>query len=200
MSNEKHTIAFFDFDGTITNKDTLLGFIFFSIPFYKILIGSFILLPVLLRFFLKIDDNSKSKEKVYTYFFSGIRENILLGQGSAYALKKIPGIARIEALRKIYWHKSQGHEVVVVTASAEYWVRPWTNNNSIHLIATKLEVIDGVVSGKYQGLNCHGNEKVDRIHKVFDLDKYDDIYAYGDSSGDLSMLRLANHSFFKTFK
>ena len=86
------TIAFFDFDGTVTKKDTLFGFIINSFSPFEITKAVIFLSPVLLKFLFKIENNSTSKEKVFCYFFRGIPEEKMLSMGANYALKKLPKI------------------------------------------------------------------------------------------------------------
>ena len=67
----KKGIAFFDFDGTITKKDTLLEVIKFqkgTLAFYT---GFFLLSPYLVAMKMKILSNQMVKEKVLKYFFGG---------------------------------------------------------------------------------------------------------------------------------
>jgi HAD superfamily phosphoserine phosphatase-like hydrolase len=103
-------------------------------------------------------------------------------------------------MEKIHWHQKEGHRIVIVSASMKCWLDAWCKNNHIELISTKLEVIDGKLSGKFATKNCHGIEKANRIREMFDLGNYDHIYAYGDSSGDREMLALADESFYKPFR
>ena len=112
----------------------------------------------------------------------------------------IDKIVRPKAIEKINWHKNQGHKVVVVSASIECWLRPWCEKNGLELIATKLEIKDDIVTGKLLSKNCYGVEKVNRIKELYNIEKYDYIYAYGDSSGDKQMLELAHEKFYKPFR
>lgn len=56
------------------------------------------------------------------------------------------------------------------------------------------------LSGYFATPNCYGAQKAIRIKARYDLAKYDEIYAYGDSKGDREMLALATHAFYKNFK
>ena len=60
-------------------------------------------------------------------------------------------------------------------------------------------MIDNFLTGKFQGKNCFGPEKVSRIKNKFDLKKVKKIYAYGDSTGDSEMLELADYKYLKYF-
>lgn len=66
-----------------------------------------------------------------------------------------------------------------------------------NFIATKLEQKDGKLTGKFNGNNCYGTEKVLRIKEKYNLKEFEKIYAYGDSKGDREMLALAHEGYFK---
>jgi len=107
---------------------------------------------------------------------------------------------RQSALQEIRRHLQNGTKVVIVSASPENWIAPWCRQYGIDIIATKLQVINGKITGKIEGKNCHGYEKVKHILKRYNLSQYNKIYAYGDTPGDLPMLALSTHSFYKPFK
>jgi phosphoserine phosphatase len=71
---------------------------------------------------------------------------------------------------------------------------------SAELIATKLQVKNGLITGKLQGENCKGKQKVICIRERWDLETYDQIYVYGDSPADRPMMALATRSFYKPFR
>lgn len=103
-------------------------------------------------------------------------------------------------LQKLKWHQAHGYQIVIVSASTEYWLKPWTIGMGFDLLATQLDIKDKKLTGCYLGENCHGEEKVLRIEASYDLAKFDKIYAYGDTSGDKPMLELAQEQFFKPFR
>jgi len=90
--------------------------------------------------------------------------------------------------------------VVIVSASAQDWIKDWCAETGVSMIATKLEVKEGKITGKIEGNNCHGKEKVRRINETYNLSDYNEIYCYGDSRGDKPMLGLGNISFYKPFR
>jgi len=193
-------LALFDFDGTITKDDSFLKFIRFVVGDFRFFIGFLLLLPILILYKLKIIPNHKAKEIVLRYFFKGYKEDEFKKVANKYSLNHIKTILRSSAMEKINWHKENGHKVVVVSASIDCWLRPWCEENDLELLATKLEIKDVKITGKLLSKNCYGIEKVNRIKESYDLEKYDYIYAYGDSSGDKEMLALANEKYYKFFK
>ncbi len=193
-------IAFFDFDGTITKKDSLVEFIKFSIGSFQYYKGLLALSPMLLTYKLKIIPNHIAKEKLIAYFFKGWDSTRFQDIASSYSIDGIDKILRSRAIEKIVWHIEKGHEVVVVSASMEAWLKDWCKNNNLQLLATKLEVIDGQMTGRFSTKNCYGIEKVNRIKENFNLTDYEHVYAYGDSLGDKEMLSIADKKHYKYFE
>jgi HAD superfamily hydrolase (TIGR01490 family) len=185
-------IAFFDFDGTITAKDTLIQFIRFSKGTFRFYLGILILSPVLLAFKIGILQNWRAKEILFSWFFRGTSEIKIQNLGAGFASQIIPSLIRPEAEKALAFHKNAGNRVVVVSASFSVWIEPWCKANQIELIATEYEIRNGKLTGLIQGENCYGKEKVRRIRTEYSLKKFDQIYAYGDSKADLEMLNLAD--------
>ena len=192
-------IAFFDFDGTITTQDSLPDFIKFAIGKPKYYLGLCLLSPILLAYVLKLLPNHSAKEKMISYFFKGWPEKNFQTVADEYAAHQIDKIVRPKALEKLHWHQEQGHKVVIVSASMKSWLKKWCDTQNVELISTQLEIKQGKLTGKFATKNCHGKEKVNRIKEQYSLQDYSYIYAYGDSSGDKDMLKLANEAFYKPF-
>lgn len=193
-------IAFFDFDGTITTDDSLLKFIRFVVGDFKFMQGLAVLSPVLFLYKLKVIPNDKAKQMMLSYFFKGMSEKSFIEISKQYSLECIDSIVRKDAMKQIHWHHAKGHQIVVVSASIECWLKPWCEKNGLELIGTRLEVIDGIITGRLLTKNCYGIEKVNRIRARYNLEEYEYIYAYGDSSGDREMLELAQKKAYKPFR
>lgn len=118
---------------------------------------------------------------------------------SKFSSQKLGALLRAEALKKIDWHKRQGHEIAVVSASAQYWVAPFCKMHELKWITTQLEIKNNCISGNLSGENCNGLQKALRIREAYNLSEFEKIYAYGDSSGDKEMLALATEPFFRQF-
>ena len=71
---------------------------------------------------------------------------------------------------------------------------------NLRLLGTKLMTRNGKITGKIDGKNCHGSEKVCRIEERYNLSDYTDIYCYGDTRGDKPMLELGTIKFYKPFR
>ncbi len=141
------------------------------------------------------------KEIMLGFFFKGTPLEKFQALCRDYCAKALPKHIRPGALAEIKAHQAAGRRVVVVTASAEDWVKPWADTLGIECIGSRLETKDGKLTGKLTGLNCNGEEKVCRINAHITLADYNTVYAYGDSSGDKQMLALAgSNGHFRPFR
>lgn len=185
-------LAVFDLDETITSKDTFLAFLKYThgaLPFY---IRFSIVLPFALLMVLRLYSNTRLKELALTLFYKGYNASELQEKGNQFAAKYIPTMLNKEVYAALLMHKRQGDRVVVLTASCSTWVKQWCTNEGIELIASELEVVQGKITGKLKGNNCHGTEKVVRLKKEVDIASYE-MYAYGNAPSDRHYIELAQH-------
>jgi len=194
------SIAFFDFDGTITSKDTLAEILKFSKGKFKYYFGLTVLSPAMIAYKMNFISNQRAKEILLAYFFKGTEIEKFEAMCEEFTEKVLPYLFRKSALQEIRTHLQNDTKVVIVSASPENWVLPWCKKYNLECIATKLETENGKITGKIEGHNCYGNEKVKNILKRYNLSHYTKIYAYGDTRGDLPMLSLSTDSFYKPFK
>jgi phosphatidylglycerophosphatase C len=193
-------IAFFDFDGTITTKDTLLEFIKYSKGSWRFYAGIAFNAPVLLAYKLNIISNQRAKEIMLRHFFGGMNINKFNSGAAEFSTSIVPSLIRPKALVEIEKLRKMNAEIVVVSASPENWLSGWCANQGIRCIATGLVVKENLITGRILGINCHGEEKVSRILTQYDLSGYSNVYCYGDTNGDLPMLALGTYRFFKPFR
>lgn len=193
-------LVLFDFDGTITSKDTLPDFIKFAIGKPKYYLGLLRLSLILIGYKLKIVRNDIAKEVLISYFFAGWEEKKFRELATEYSLYKIDYIVRPKALERLRQYQYEGDKIVVVSASIQHWLEPWCKHHNLELLCTSLEVKDTKLTGRFAFKNCSGTEKANRIRMTFDLDQYKHIIAYGDSKGDMNMFALADEVHFKPFR
>lgn len=197
MSRE---LALFDFDGTLSHRDSLLDFLYYSVGGPALLRGGLALSPTLIGHALGRVANQPAKERVLGHFLAGRTRAELEQWGGRYALERLPAILRPRALARLEWHRRAGHTIAVVTASVDVWLRPWVDALGLELLASALEYVEGRATGRLAGANCHGEEKVRRIREQFDLDRFNRIHAYGDTGGDRPMLALADEAHWRPFR
>ena len=196
----KKEIAFFDFDGTITTKDTLLEFIRFSKGSLHFLTGFLLNTPTLVAFKMKLISNQRAKEKILRFFFRSTPVAEFNRQCERFARQVLPALLRPKALEEIQKLKEDGSIVVVVSASPEHWIRSWAQSSGVELIASRLEIREGKLTGNLLGANCHGKEKVRRILEQYRISEFSKVYAYGDTKDDTPMLQLAHDAFYRPFR
>ncbi|MCD4744843.1 MAG: HAD-IB family hydrolase [Bacteroidales bacterium] len=196
----KTKLAVFDFDGTITKRDTFLDFILFATGKSKFSFGVFILSPVIIAYFLNLITNKKLKEIFLSYFFKKWSKEEFLHIADIYSEKRLPDLIKNEAMKRINWHKWRKHDVIIITASIKNWIVEWCNFHDIRLIANELEFNGNFITGKLSTTNCYGIEKVKRLTEQIDLTKYKYIFAYGDGRGDKELLEFADEKYFRNFK
>lgn len=193
-------IAFFDFDGTITTKDTLLEVIKFQkgkVSFYA---GFLLNSPFLIGLKMKLVSSQAAKERMLGYFFKGMDVKSFQLGCDEFIDNALSAMIRPGALDEIKRLKADGFEIVVVSASPVNWIKKWSDAAGLGLIATKLETVNGALTGYIDGINNNAEEKAVRIKTEFDLQEYDEIYCYGDSGGDKAMLALGTKTFYKPFR
>ncbi len=189
-------LALFDFDGTITDRDSLFDFLRFTFGSVRCAVGAFVLGPVLALYIGRCIPNWRAKESVFRHFLGGLDVGEFRRAALRYSLERLPEIVRPRAVERIEWHRRKGHRILVVSASAEDWMEGWCAKLGLELLGTRLESREGRITGKIEGRNCNGPEKVRRIREAVDLDRYGRIYAYGNSGGDRDMLALADERYY----
>lgn len=200
---DKHTVALFDFDGTLTRQDTLPLYIRHATGWGGVVLSMLAVLPRLIilacngwKSLWGIDAGNTKEQLLYRCFAGRtIAEVALSGEQFASVIDRVTAP---EVVAQMLRHIEQGDTVAIVTASVDVWVAPWARRNGVnHVIATKLRH-DGVqYSGAFDGENCNGDEKVKRIASYYPQDKYH-IVAYGNSSGDYPMFHYAHEAYLCT--
>jgi phosphatidylglycerophosphatase C len=199
MKKEK-VLALFDFDGTITDRDTFFDFFVFIYGYRHIAFIFFFLSPFTALHLAGLISGHRLKEMFLKKLIKGwSREDFALNAEN-YFNERLHKIVRASALEKIKKHLDNGDETLIVSASPAEWILPFAKHYKLGLIATELEIIDNRYTGKIKGLNCKGMEKVKRIKKKYDISNFTTISAYGDSSGDKEMLELATNGYYRVFK
>ncbi len=196
----KKNIAFFDFDGTITTKDTMLELARFTAGNFRYFAGMAAISPWLIAMKFSLVSKISAKEKLLTYFFAGMPVDEFDKKCQEFTTQMLPALIKKEAMAAIDAHRASDTAVVVVSASAENWVAPWCKQNNIQCIASRLELVDKKLTGKLYGENCNGIEKVSRIKELFNLADFNNVYCYGDTGGDTDMLAIATHPFYRCYQ
>ncbi len=196
------TLALFDFDGTITTRDSFTLFLRWHSPvrFYATALR---LLPQILLFAAGRYPNERLKEAFLKGVLQGMKEEELQQKAQQFLRSKLVPLIRPQGAARVRSLVAAGARVIVVTASPRLLVEPWCREiGGVEILGTELATADGLFTGKIAGHNCRAEEKVRRIHQLLDVADFDRIEVYGDSSGDFAMLQLADEAsrHFKPFR
>lgn len=197
---DENVLAVFDFDGTITSSDSLPGIIRYIRGELGYLTGLVKLAPVLFAYKTGRISNSTAKERLLSAYFEGMDQQEFQQACDSFSLKKISPMVRHDAMAQIRKHQQLNHRVIVVSASCENWISAWCLETGVECIGTRLDIQHNKLTGKFNGKNCYGQEKVNRLAEIADLSSFSSIFAYGDSAGDKQLLEIATHPNYRVFK
>ena len=184
------TIAFFDFDGTLYKKDSLIEFTKYSKGKINFYFGILKLAPYLIKMKLNLISNEKAKQKFIEYFYKDSDYANFKKKAREYALTKINLDLDSKMYSEFKRHLKNKNDIYIVTASMPEWIEPWSNQFNVKVIGTNLEIIDNKITGNFISKNCFGIEKVNRIKAMLDLVNYQSIEVYGSGNGDVEMFNL----------
>lgn len=185
-------LALFDFDGTLSTKDSLDEFLKYGVGTKRYFLNMLKFIPYFALWKIRIIDNSRAKERLFEIFFKGMDETLFRIKAKSFSMYRLDSIINEQRMKILQQHQESNTRVIIVSASMRCWLEPWCQKNGIELLSTELKFENGKYSGKFLTPNCHGEEKARRIKEHLNLEEYETIYAYGDSSGDNQMLAMAH--------
>ncbi|UUA73388.1 HAD family hydrolase [Cellvibrio sp. QJXJ] len=193
-------LALFDFDGTITNKDTFTAFVRFVTSPQRKVIGYVSLAPFILGYKAGVVSATRMRQLMVRVALSGMKTKKYHELGQIYCRRFLHTWLRKNALERIKWHLSSGDKVVIVSASLDGYLAPWCKSLGVELICSCLESKNDKLTGRYIEGDCTSSEKMRRILSSYSLDQFDKVYAYGDTQEDNEMLSLAHESYYQWVK
>jgi len=195
------TIVAFDFDGTLTKKDSFLEFIKFAKGDLFFFLNAPYIGFIWLLFKVRILNRDKAKQYIFSHCFKGVTRSFF-NEKSRQFTNRIETMLRKGVSEVILYNKTKGNLMVIVSASMENWIKPWADSKGIKTIIATIPEVDeeGVLTGKFKSKNCVNQEKVNRFLEVFpNRDTYK-LVTYGDSAGDKELLEFSDESYFNYFK
>lgn len=188
----------FDFDGTITYRDTM----FLYLRFYdsKKFARKFLMhIPLFILLKLKLADAEKVKKSFISSILKGQSKTKIEKVSKRFFDHYYPQICRPNALDFIKNRDREHTESFIVSASLDIWVQPFADEFNMKLLATHAEFVNNIFTGNFVGKNCNGAEKVNRINEALQGRKFDKTIAFGDTAGDREMFAWADESQFEFF-
>ena len=193
-------IVAFDFDGTLTVRDSFTAFLKWKVGPERWRTGLLAMAPQLAAY--AVDrDRQKLKEAAVRRFMPYTSPVALAVEAEQFARERWDGLMRPDALRVWEDWGRRGAHRAIVTASPALTVRPFAERlGADTLLGTDLVIGDkGWFTGAFEGDNCRGEEKVRRLRAAFGPEVRL-AAAYGDTSGDTEMLAIADIAGFRVFK
>lgn len=192
-------VVAFDFDGTMTVKDTFTEFLAWRAGSARYAVGCLKLAPAALAYAFN-RNRGKLKAAAVREFLKGALQSDLQEQARRFAEKNSGRLMRPDAVETWRRWRAKGAKTIIVTASPDFVVAPFARGlGSDGLIATELAFdAEGRCLGVLAGPNNRGPEKVRRLKAIYG----EDIRltaAYGDTSGDTEMLGIADEKGYRVF-
>ena len=116
MAAAGKTLALFDFDGTLTDRDSFADFIRQHHSWWALMWAGLRLGPAVVAMHLGLRSRQWSKEQVMRHFFAPMGVAEFSRRAQAYAAQRVPAILRAQGLQRLRAHRDQGHRVVVISA------------------------------------------------------------------------------------
>ena len=197
-------VAAFDFDGTLTQRDTLLPFLRRGLGWPRFAWAIICCLPWLAGYALRLVPNHVAKQKLLLATLKGKSTLEMADWTARWLANDLPGQLRDWTMTRLAWHQQQGHSCVMVSASPNIYLESVAKQLGFDdLICTEMEIINAHLTGRMRTPNCHGEEKVVRLtawtNERFGVDAAStmSLYAYGDTAGDKPMLRMAGKAWYR---
>ncbi len=201
-------IAAFDFDGTLTQRDTFIPFLARGLGWPRFLGALLRCSPWLAGYALRVVPNHVAKGKLMQATLAGRSLKEMQDWTTRWLAHDFPGQLREDAMARLAWHKDAGHCCVMVSASPDIYLPRVADQLGFDaLICTGMDVAGegdaGRLTGRMETPNCYGEQKVLRLKAWMD-GRFGaaalggmTLYAYGDTAGDKPMLRMAAHAWYR---
>jgi len=196
----KAGLALFDFDGTITYRDSAATF-YASLYTYRLTYiwrHIVLCLPEFIAYRAGRTSYMTLKRKRLQVHVGHLSEVAFEHKVAHFCENILPPMIKKSALERIQWHKAAGHEVWIVSASFDFLLRDWCRQQGIGMMVNKTIKSPGFCT--FPGEDCNFAGKVQQIKAHLQPEAYKTIFAYGDTDGDQAMLALAHQPYFNYFK
>ena len=171
----------YDFDKTIYDGDSTADFYLFSLKRHKkiITLAPSLLGSVMKFYIFKKGTKTDFKQVMYRFLrYCDIDKDV----ADFWRMNK----SRI----KNFYLKQKRDDDVIISASPEFLLEPIINELGIGtLMASRVDKH----TGEYDGINCHGKEKVRRFYEKFPDVRIDEFYS--DSYSDTPLAEIADKAY-----
>jgi phosphatidylglycerophosphatase C len=189
-------VAAFDFDGTLTRGGSVWQFLVAIRGRRQVVTAALVLSGRLAAAAVRGGRYADgAKEALFGRTLAGLPADELAARAGRFGLAHYRRRARSDVRARLEWHRAAGHRLIIVSASPESYLLAVGRELGVDaVVATRLAVgSDGRLTGRYEGRNCRGAEKVLRVRQWIDETTGADgatavLWAYGNSDGDRQLL------------
>jgi HAD superfamily hydrolase (TIGR01490 family) len=187
-------IAFFDLDGTITHRDTLFPLVLRRLARRPLhLLRLLLVVPAVVRFAFD-RDRAALKQSLLRATLRGISRAELDEHSRRFVSDTIAHRCFQDALTAIRRHRDQGHFLVLMSASVDFYVPEFGRQLGFdQVISTGVAWSGDRLDGTLTTANRRGEEKARCLREVVAARNDAHTFAYGNSRSDLPHLSLARH-------
>lgn len=189
----ERVIAAFDFDKTISTRDNVVPFVRAVVGRARLIRALLAISPRLVRAALDDERRDAAKVAIVRRTLTGCDAGRVSAVAADFADEVVARHLRPDVVERVAWHRNQGHELVIVSASFTTYLDPIAARLGFAaVLGTELAVgDDGLLTGELVRPNVRGAEKVRRLDEWLGAGPAF-VWAYGDSSGDRDLLARAN--------
>jgi putative phosphoserine phosphatase/1-acylglycerol-3-phosphate O-acyltransferase len=189
--------AFFDFDGTLIAGYSAEAFVLDAIRRRKVdpqtMVRS---LLAGLDMHLRGSDVTALME-IAAEAGKGRREEALIELGQRLFRERLAGTVYPEARALVKAHQRKGHTVALASSATRFQAAPLASDLGIeHVLCTKIEVVDGRLTGRVDGPVLWGRNKADAV-AAFAVEaglKLADSYGYANGDEDVEFLETVGRA------
>ncbi len=189
----ERVVAAFDFDKTISTRDNVVPFLRAAVGRVRLARALFTISPRLVAAGLNDERRDAAKVALVRRTLTGYDAGRMAAVAAEFAEDVVARHLRPDVVERVAWHRNQGHELVMVSASFTSYLEPIAARLGFTaVLATELAVgDDGRLTGELVRPNVRGAEKVRRLDEWLGA-RPAYVWAYGDSSGDRELLARAD--------
>jgi HAD superfamily hydrolase (TIGR01490 family) len=197
--NAGNALSVFDFDGTLTKRDSF-------VPFLRFAFGKRVFAQRLIRLVIptlkclgRRVTRDELKELLIHTFLTNVDAQWVEKKAAEFCDRYWTRLMRPSGLIAVASQVNSGAIVTICSASPAMVLKPFADKLGIRLIGTNLEVKDGMLTGRINGHNCRCGQKVKRLEAEYGpLSSYH-LRAWGDTRGDYEMLAAAQEAYWRHF-
>jgi phosphatidylglycerophosphatase C len=189
-------LVLFDFDKTIINRDTGAAYMKFMLSRNPLrLLFCLLSLPISTPFLFHARTKHVGFSILLWLATLGISDRKIMHLRKLFIRMYLNDSSTIifnDAVQQLLLHSSNTDDVIVVSGASDWMVKAVFAQNhlpNVRFVCSEETRFFGGIISKF---HCYASRKVERVRELFDLEKYDLVIGYSDSSADIPMLKLCN--------